>query len=177
MRQVLLLSPFIDEENETESLSNFPRSHNLRKQQSWIWAHVFSFPWPGFYLLCCVALWFIFPALESGRQQQNWLYVKKSKVPLILILERWRVGRKLGVTGKESDNVVQSRSGPTLCNLIDCSTAGFPVLHDVPVFAQTHVCWVSDAIQLSHPLLPPPPPALNWIILGLYIVSSQLKGI
>ena len=37
----------------------------------------------------------------------------------------------------------------------------FPVLHYFPEFAQTHVHWVSDAIQLSHPLLPPSPPALN----------------
>ena len=35
---------------------------------------------------------------------------------------------------------------PTLCNPIDCSTPGFPVLHYLLEFAQTHVCWVSDAI-------------------------------
>ena len=162
MRQVLFLFPFTDEENETESLNNFPKFTHLRKQQSWIWTHVFSFLWPGFYLLYCVALRFIFPALESGRHQQNWLHVKKSKVPLILILARWRVGRRLGVIGEESDNVVQSLSCPSLCNLIACSTPGFPVLHCVSVFAQTHVCWVTDAIQPSHPLSPPSPPALNW---------------
>ena len=50
---------------------------------------------------------------------------------------------------------------PTLCDPMDCSTQGFPVLHHLPEFAQTHVCWVSDAIQPSHPLLPPSPPALN----------------
>ena len=42
-----------------------------------------------------------------------------------------------------------------LCDLMDCSTAGFPVLHYLPEFAQTHVHWVGDAIQSSHPLLPP----------------------
>ena len=35
---------------------------------------------------------------------------------------------------------------------MDCSTTGFPVLHHLPQFAQTHVHWVSDAIQPSHPL-------------------------
>ena len=45
--------------------------------------------------------------------------------------------------------------------LTDCSTPGFPVLHYLPAFAQTHVYWVSDAIQPSHPLSPPSPPALN----------------
>ena len=49
----------------------------------------------------------------------------------------------------------------TLCDPMDCSTPGFPVLHYLPEFAQTHVHWVDDAIQLSHPLLPPSPPALN----------------
>ena len=40
---------------------------------------------------------------------------------------------------------------PTLCDPVDCSTSGFPVLHYLPEFAQTHVHWVSDAIQPSHP--------------------------
>ena len=39
-----------------------------------------------------------------------------------------------------------------LCDPINCSTPGFPVLHYLPEFAQTHVHWVSDAIQPSHPL-------------------------
>ena len=38
---------------------------------------------------------------------------------------------------------------------------GFPVYHQLPGLAQTHVHRVSDAIQLSHPLLPPSPPAFN----------------
>ena len=49
---------------------------------------------------------------------------------------------------------------PTCCDPMDCSTPGFPV-HHRPEFAQTHVHWVSDVIQTSHPLLPPSPPALN----------------
>ena len=47
------------------------------------------------------------------------------------------------------------KSCPTLCNPMDCSTPGFPVLHHLPEFAQTHVHWVSDALQPSHPLSPP----------------------
>ena len=50
---------------------------------------------------------------------------------------------------------------PTLYDPIDCSMPGFPVLHYLPGFAQTHVHWVSGAVQPSHPLLPPSPPALN----------------
>ena len=53
-----------------------------------------------------------------------------------------------------------AKSCPTLRDPMDCSTLGFPVLHHLPEFAQTHVHWVGDAIQPSHPLLIPSP-ALN----------------
>ena len=49
-----------------------------------------------------------------------------------------------------------AKSCPTLCDPMDFSTSGFPVLHYLPEIAQTHVHWVSDAIQpfiLCHPLL------------------------
>ena len=49
---------------------------------------------------------------------------------------------------------------PTLCDPIHCSIPGFPDLHSLPEFAQTHVHWVSDATQPSHPLSSPSP-ALN----------------
>ena len=45
----------------------------------------------------------------------------------------------------------------TLCDPVDCSRPGFPVLHHLPELAQTHVPWVGDAIQPSHPLSPPSP--------------------
>ena len=44
---------------------------------------------------------------------------------------------------------------PTLCDPMDRSTPGLPVHHQLPEFTQTHLHWVSDAIQPSHPLLPP----------------------
>ena len=47
-----------------------------------------------------------------------------------------------------------------LCNPMDCSTLGFPV-HQLQELTQTHVHWVSDALQPSHPLLSPSPPAFN----------------
>ena len=49
----------------------------------------------------------------------------------------------------------------TLCNPMDCNMPGFPVLHYPLEFAQTHVHWVSDAIQPSHLLSAPSPPAFN----------------
>ena len=44
---------------------------------------------------------------------------------------------------------------------MDCSTPGFPVLQYLPNFTQTHIHWVSDTIQPSHPLSSPSPPACN----------------
>ena len=44
---------------------------------------------------------------------------------------------------------------PTLCDPMDCSPPGFHVLHYLLEFAWTHVHWVSDAVQPSHPLSPP----------------------
>ena len=54
---------------------------------------------------------------------------------------------------------VQSLS--SVWNTVDCSTAGHPVHHQLPEFTQTHVRWVSDAIQPSHSLLSPSSPAFN----------------
>ena len=48
-----------------------------------------------------------------------------------------------------------------LCDPMDCSTPGLPVHHQLSEFTQTHVCWVSDAIQSFHPLSSPSPPAPN----------------
>ena len=49
----------------------------------------------------------------------------------------------------------------TLCDPMDCSTSGLPVHHQLPEFTQTHVHCVRDAIQQSHPLSSPSPPAFN----------------
>ena len=49
----------------------------------------------------------------------------------------------------------------TLCDPMNRSTPGLPVHHQLPEFTQTHVHRVSDAIQLSHPLSSPSPPAPN----------------
>ena len=50
---------------------------------------------------------------------------------------------------------------PTVCNPMDCSTPGLPVHHQLPELTQTHVHLVGDAIQPSHPLSSPSPPAFN----------------
>ena len=50
---------------------------------------------------------------------------------------------------------------PTLCDPMNCSTPGLPVHHQLPEFTKTHVHWVGEAIQPSHPLWSPSSPALN----------------
>ena len=54
-----------------------------------------------------------------------------------------------------------AQSCPTLHDSMNHSTPGLPVHHQLPEFTQTHVHWVSDAIQPSHPLSSPSPPAPN----------------
>ena len=53
------------------------------------------------------------------------------------------------------------QSCPTLCDSMDFSMTGLPVHHQLLEFTQTHVHWVSNAIQPSHPLSSPSPPSLN----------------
>ena len=71
------------------------------------------------------------------------------------------LGRKQAQTMSpvQFSSVAQSR--PTPCDPMDCSTPGFPVHHQLLEFTQTHVHQVSDAIQPSHPLSSPSPPAPN----------------
>ena len=54
-----------------------------------------------------------------------------------------------------------TQSCPILCNPMDCSMPGLPVHRQLLEFTQTHVHWVGDATQPSHPLLSLPPPAFN----------------
>ena len=69
------------------------------------------------------------------------------------------------LTDIENKFMVQFSSVPqsclTLCDPMNRSTPGLPVHHQLPEFTQTHVYQVSDAIQLSHPLSSPSPPAPN----------------
>ena len=58
-------------------------------------------------------------------------------------------------------NSIQLLSHFQLCDPMDCSTPGFPVHHQLSELAQTHVHWVGDAIQPSHPLSSPSPPAFS----------------
>ena len=58
----------------------------------------------------------------------------------------------------------------TLCDPMNCSTPGFPVFHSLLELAQTHVHWIADAIQPSHPLSSPSPPAFP----SIRVFSNEL---
>ena len=77
-----------------------------------------------------------------------------------------------------------AQSCPALCHPMDCSTPGLPVHHQLPEFTQTRIHWVGDAIQLSHPLSSPSPPALNrsqyqglfqWVSFSLQVAKYFLR--
>ena len=63
------------------------------------------------------------------------------------------------ITSVQFSSVTQSC--PTPCDPMKCSMPGLPVHHQLPEFTQTHIHRVSDAIQPSHPLSSPSPPAPN----------------
>ena len=69
----------------------------------------------------------------------------------------WRSSSRLG--DPQFSSVAQWC--PTLCYPMDCSTPGFHVHHQLPELAQTHIHWVSAAIQPSHPRASPSPPTFN----------------
>ena len=65
-----------------------------------------------------------------------------------------------------------TQSHPTLCDPMNHSTPGLPVHHQLPQSTQTHVHQVGDAIQPSHPLSSPSPPALNLSASGSFQMSQ-----
>ena len=72
------------------------------------------------------------------------------------------IKRCLILERKDMINLVKvTQACPTLCNPMDHSTPGFPVHHQLSELAQTHIHWVGDAIQPSHPVLSSSPPAFN----------------
>ena len=75
----------------------------------------------------------------------------------------WRTDKMWSADNVEYSDQIRSvaQSCPTLCDPMNRSTPGLPVHHQLPEFTQTHVHQVSDAIQPSHPLSSPSPPAPN----------------
>ena len=82
----------------------------------------------------------------------SWWVFNMFKKQRLSPLREMRV-RKALTTGIDSSTCCSvTQSCTTFCDPMDCSTTGFPVHHKLLEFTQTHVHWVGDAIQCSHPL-------------------------
>ena len=80
----------------------------------------------------------------------------------------FQAGKRTGFELNSVQFSLITQSCPTLCDPMDHSTPGLPVHHQLRECTQTHVHWVGDAIQPSHPLSSPSPPVFN---------LSQHKGV
>ena len=76
-------------------------------------------------------------------------------------IHQWSTGNPISEQQHLTGTCLVAELCLTLCNPMNCSTPVFPVLHYLPEFAQTHIHWISDTIQPSHPLSSPSPPAFN----------------
>ena len=100
-------------------------------------------------------------------QQIQWLLFTMFGKGNMLILQLYLVAKRKtsSFCNKSNMSSVQfssfAQSCLSLCDIMNCSTPSLPVHHQLPEFIQTHVHRVSDAIQPSHPLSSPSPPALN----------------
>ena len=99
---------------------------------------------------------------ESKEELKSlWIKVKEEseKAGLKLNIKKTKIMASSPISSVQFSSVAQSC--PTLCDPMNHSTPGLPVHHQLPEFTQTHVHRVSDAIQPSHPLSSPSPPAPN----------------
>ena len=112
--------------------------------------------------------WKLFFVLEHDKLVLNfvWKYKKPNISKKILknrggalILSDTETYYKIIISSVQFSSVTQSC--PTLCDPMDWNTPGLPVYHQLPEFTQAHVHWVGDAIQPSHHLWFPSPPAFN----------------
>ena len=88
----------------------------------------------------------------------------KAGIAVVTKPSQWEqfMQEKTSICNMMSDQIRSvAQSCPTLCDPMNCSMPGLPVHHQLPEFTQTHDHRVSDAIQPSHPLLSPSPPAPN----------------
>ena len=97
------------------------------------------------------------------RQPGRYIYLAKYMYICSALTGIWII-EKCKIAGKQFSSVQFSsvtQSCLTLCNPMNRSTPGLPVHHQLPEFTQTHVRRVGNAIQPSHPLSSPSPPAPN----------------
>ena len=97
--------------------------------------------------------------MQTFLQEERFQEAKIHPSPMFLALgQMWNFTRVF-LQAVICCSVVQSCL--SLCDPLHCNTPGFPVHHRLLEFSQAHVHWVSNAIQPSHPLLSPSPPAFS----------------
>ena len=106
----------------------------------------------------------VLKSTEFRGRRCKWILISKDLELSKLLFPHllWRLCVK--ICSKPFSSVQFSSVGqscPTLCDPMNRSTPGLPVHHQLPEFTWTHVHWVRDAIQPSHPMSSPSPPALN----------------
>ena len=92
-------------------------------------------------------------------QLYSWILYPRVQRKLSHACSAWLKGGQVDLEASQSSSVTQSC--PTLCDPMNHSMPGLPVHHQLLESTHTHVHWVGDAIQPSHPLSSPSPPALN----------------
>ena len=128
-------------------------------QETWVWSQGWEDPLEeGMVTHSSILAWRIHIAgwqatVHGVAKSHNWV----TKHSTVAVLSQYHFFKYL--SSVQFSSVAQSC--PTLCNPMNCSTPGLPVYHQLPEFTQTHIHPVSDAIQPSHPLSSPSPPAPN----------------
>ena len=113
--------------------------------------------------LFCAVLFIFSPASQRDAEDCRTCQAGMCSSQILVWSESARRLIRTQIVGPHAQRLFSSvaQSCPTVCNSMDCSPPGFPVLHQLPELGQTHVHQVGDAIQPSHPLLSPSPPAFN----------------
>ena len=122
----------------------------LKVSQTPSWGNLFTPPTPH------LPMW----TLSQGHYRDKIITAGRTWTEFIAML--WfdsQITFSASLVSQSISSVAQSCL--TLCNPMDCSMPRFPVHHQLPEFTQTHVHWVGDAIQSSHPQSSPSPPAFN----------------
>ena len=128
-----------------------------------------------------IYFWFVdyTKAFDCVDHNKLWKILKETGIPdhLTCLLRNLYAGLEATVKTGHGTTVQfcsVTQSCPILCCSMNCNTPGLPVHHQLPEFTQTHVHWVSDTSQPSHPLLSPSPPAPNPYHASEYFPVSQL---
>ena len=131
------------------NIINIKNAHKKMKRQITAWERIFV----SIYLIRSLNLEYTKNFYNSTKK---WVKFLLTHYQIRYIISLWK-NVQIIYHSVQFSSVAQSC--PTLCDPMNCSMPALPVHHQLPEFTQTHIHWVSDAIQPSHPLSSPSPPA------------------